>query len=44
MSEETVDLTPIISEYEEFFSAIYGRQINELATRYPKEKSLDIDF
>lgn len=44
MAEEIVDLTPIISEYEEFFSAIYKRQINELASRYPTDRSLEVDY
>ena len=41
---ENIDLTPIIGEFEDFFSVNYKKQINELVTNYPTKKSLMVDF
>jgi len=42
MAEE--DISEAISEFEDFLSSGYKKQIDELVGNYPKKKSLNVDF
>lgn len=41
---EKIDLTPLISLFNDFFTTIYKQKINELLLVYPTKKSLIIDY
>lgn len=38
------DISEAVSEFEDFFSSNYKKQIDELAGNYPKKKSLNVDY
>lgn len=41
---EKIDLTPLISQFHDFFTSIYKSAIDELLLIYPKKKSLDVNY
>ncbi|MCC7571565.1 minichromosome maintenance protein MCM [Candidatus Micrarchaeota archaeon] len=41
---EETDISPIIQEFQEFFSMYYKEEIEKMVSEYPKNKSLSIDY
>ncbi len=41
---EKLDLTPLISSFNEFFTSIYKKHIDDLLLVYPKKRSIFVDY
>jgi len=41
---DKVDLTPIVSLFNDFFTSIYTEQIDKLLMDYPRRKSINVDY